>query len=242
MTTNIYDVTKGILATDSRWSIRHGRWILYVDDSGYEKIDLDGNIVFMFAGNGGVIQEWKDWIKSGRNGPYPSPDGISICIVDAQNNKKLFSERHPIQMDDATFAGSGAEFAHGCWSENKDPIQAIMTAAAFDILTGGDVKYVNCHSLKNNLGAGLSVAVRSSTIQDVTTAIMERGYIVETTNAGVPFKQKLAAANCSDVAELASKLASGEILPESPCTSVHSKWTDEQKLALDVALKNAFDR
>jgi hypothetical protein len=40
------------MACDSRWSIQNHNFILYIDDTGFEKIIPHNGIAFMFAGNG----------------------------------------------------------------------------------------------------------------------------------------------------------------------------------------------
>ena len=64
MTTNVFDGPVGLVATDSRWSIQRGRWLIYLDDTNFDKIELTDAAAFMFAGSAVLIEKWKLWIRS----------------------------------------------------------------------------------------------------------------------------------------------------------------------------------
>ena len=87
----------GVLATDSRWSQQQGRWLVYVDDTAFQKIEVSHDTAFMFAGRGIAIQRWKDWIREG--GPeasIPEFDGLCLCAVRMPTKEVRICENLPI--------------------------------------------------------------------------------------------------------------------------------------------------
>src|SRR5690348_789485 len=66
MTTNTIDKRNRVLASDSRWSVADGEHLLFVDDTGFDKI-MDrtfGSIIC--AGHSLLIDEWRNWWSATR--------------------------------------------------------------------------------------------------------------------------------------------------------------------------------
>jgi len=86
MTTNVVDSAARIVATDSRWSwpvelrttgISHAR--IYVDDAGFDKIEVGDDYSFIFAGNAILMGMWKAWRRDPNRvvqNPPPVADGF----------------------------------------------------------------------------------------------------------------------------------------------------------------------
>jgi hypothetical protein len=113
MTTTVFDSNAGIIATDSRWSSQRGRWLFYVDDTNFHKIEVFKSIAFMFAGDGWLIHLWKEWIRTSpqdRSG-QPPVNGITLSGIDISTKQVGFSEGVSILRANAIFAGSGARYA-----------------------------------------------------------------------------------------------------------------------------------
>jgi hypothetical protein len=248
MTTNVYDGNVGVVATDSRWSHTFGRWLIYVDDVPFEKIEVYRGAALVFAGKGRVIQRWKDWLatapKAEDMDKRPSADGISVCVIDTGARAVLFHERQDIARDGAYFAGSGARFAFGCWSANRDAKRSVVTATVTDPATGGEVKFLECVSGVHNLR---QVPANRVTIDTVDRAVFERGMVMDisTKRSGAPpFKLSDLAVGASagdaDLAELKRRLEAGEVSADAPCDSMHSEWSAEELARLDAALVKAF--
>lgn len=242
MTTNVYDSNSGLIATDSRWSVTWSKWVVYVDDARFEKLERFKSFAFMFAGLGLRIQEWKHWIRSEPSdlSSAPSLDGISVCIVNTDENAVIFSGRQDIVKDGAYFAGTGSRPAYLCWEKNRNAQKSIETAKEFDIYTGGDVKYIDGKSGSHNIYHG-TVEV---TIDMVGKAIETRGMVMEIAaskpTGGAPFKLSDIAANDIEMRQLQGKIANGELAPEAPCDGMYSEWTSDQKDRLKSALSTVF--
>lgn len=242
MTTNVFDGNCGYIATDSRWSVLWSKWIVYVDDSRFEKIERYKTSAFMFAGLGSKIQEWKSWIRTSPldDSKMPACDGISVCIVNTAKNEVLFSERQDIVKDGAYFAGTGSRYAYLCWDKNRDAQKSVETAKGVDIYSGGEVKFLDGKSGNTNLYHG-AVDV---TIAMVSQAIENRGMVMEiaadTNKGGPPFKLSELAACNSEMKELQGKIASGELRPEAPCDGMYSEWSSSETSRLKKALAGVF--
>jgi hypothetical protein len=244
MTTNVFDGQRGVIATDSRWSMPWGSHrIIYVDDSQYDKIELFSSVAFVFAGKGVRIQAWKDWIRSGGGqSTKPTVAEMSICIVETSNKSVLFKQGEDISKDGALFAGTGARPAFQCWQTNGDAKRSVESAKLVDHFTGGEVKFFDCTSRQHNL----FFPVTKADIGSVCRAIEERGIVMDissTAPASIvrpPFKLSDLAANDAMRKEVSEKIASGELTPEAPCDAMHNEWTEDQKARLDSALASIF--
>lgn len=243
MTTNVYDSLAGMMSSDSRWSCQHGKYLIYIDDARFEKIEKYQNSVFMFAGDGTKIQAWKDWIRASpkSNAGMPDCEKICICIADKSKNSVLFMERQDIVKDGGYFAGSGSIYAYQCWDLNKDPLKAVESAKIFDVSSGGDVKFFEFASENHNLFSPTREDVR---IEDVSKAMATRGNVMEITvnNAtnSPPFKLADMAANDASLLDAQNKIKSGQLSPTAPCDGMYSEWTDGQREKLNSALGKVF--
>lgn len=241
MTTNVFDGAAGVIATDSRWSVLQGAWLVYVDDARFEKIERHNDFAFMFAGKGDVIQSWKTWIRSNPEGVQAMPpcEGISVCIVDSKSKRVKFCERQDIVKDGAYFSGTGSRFAYLCWEKNRNAQRSVESAKEVDMFTGGEVKYLDMTGDTHNLHH----VTNDVTIDMVRRALSTRGMVMQITGkiqSGAPFPLKDAAANDEELKDLQGKIASGAISPDAPCDGMHSEWTYDQKTRLADALSDVF--
>lgn len=243
MTTNVYDSPAGMLATDSRWSVKWGNHrLIYVDDTHFNKIETYKTTAFMFAGKADLIQQWKSWIRQSppEESAMPPCDGMSICVVDMPMRKVKFSERQDIVRDGAFFAGTGSQYAFLCWNVNRDARRAVESAKLVDFCTGGEVKFLELSTGKTNLSGPL----KDVDISTVRKAITERGIVMDISQPGQgntpPYKLSDLAANDADLRELQAKVANGEVSPEAPCDGMYSEWTTEQRSKLKQVLAEVF--
>jgi hypothetical protein len=248
MTTNIFDKNSAVMATDSRWSIEYGQWILYLDDTGYEKIERCNGVALMFAGLGPKIQEYKDWIRSKPTDFSLMPDvkGMAVCMVHEASNNVTFRKHQDIEANNVYCAGSGARPAYSCWLDNKCSKTAVESAKLKDHYSGGEVKYVNFGTSETNLHAVFPQV--QMTIQTITDNIIQRGIAMQihATPTGTP-DLKLAKASSGVVndeqaarAEMASLVAQGKLSATAPCDGMHSDWSEEDKTAFRAALAQMF--
>lgn len=241
MTTNVFDSSSGSLVADSRWSQQYGRWLIYVDDTVYHKIEVAASTAFMFAGKGFRIQQWKDWIRSGApKATLPIFDGICVCAVEMNTGLVKICEGMPINRDGAVFGGSGALYAYSCWSKNKDAIKSIDTAKGLDPATGGETRFFNVNTQLHNLD---KTVFGESSIADVDRAILSRGNIMDigAVKTGIPYKLSDLAANNDEVREIQGKIQNGELSADAPSAAMHNKWTDEQKDRVTKVLGEIFN-
>jgi hypothetical protein len=174
MTTNVYDLSVGILASDSRWSGDADGYLFYVDDVGYQKIVFDSKIAILFAGNLDIIDVWKKWFSGGRYGIVPQVNNyLSLCIVDLDTG--AVRKDHGIKLmspcNSARFAGTGSPHALQCWTENKDAIKSVQTACGLDMKSGGKVNFLNRTTKENNVN-------NSAMIDQVMSSFLQKGEMI----------------------------------------------------------------
>ena len=247
MTTNVFDGNSLVMATDSRWSIERGSWLFYLDDTGYSKIERSHERVLSFAGYGGKIQEWKNWIRSEPADASNIPDfkGMSVCMVDEATGIVEF-QIQDIVANNAYCAGTGAYPAYGCWVENRCSKRAVVTAISKDLYSGGEVKFIDLLTKNHNL---TDLYPQSQlTIADVSAAIAKRGIPMKLDN--IPGSPKLPfpkaadgeAVNDEDAVrgEIQAMVAAGQISANAPCIGMHNDWTEENKEKFTQALGKMF--
>jgi hypothetical protein len=244
MTTNVFDKSAGILASDTRWSFRLVQdgplkstlALLYVDDTGFEKIEHQPDYSYIFAGPSDLIDRWKKWINSETRN-VEAPPGVAndfaLCIVEMATGEVI--EEHGQRIRDALyrFAGTGAEPAHNCWKTNKDPRKAVQSAAAGDIFSGGEVKYLSLKDSSHNLDG-------SGTYESINQLTLKRGMVMYLSGNHAPMSIDEAAANDPRIKHLAQKIAKGEVAAEAPCGLDTVVWTDTDVQRLNASLQKMY--
>lgn len=245
MTTNAIDRAKLIVTSDSRWSVPlpndvNPTHVMYVDDTGFEKISTSDIATLVFAGDGVLISQWKNWFKQDRPDWEAMPeterivDGrlvdISICVVTPAGRVIHDSGTCLMHGETARFSGSGSFFARNCFVQNSCIIKAIDTAGSSDPYTGGITKYLELHSGLNNL------TETESTLQDAERELGERGKIMELAT-GVVTSLKDALESQADALQA---LKTGGVHLSAPTGLQSRKWTASEKAALRAALEEVY--
>ena len=121
MTTNVLDIQNNMMTSDSRWSVESTNAIFFIDDTDFDKMCVNGDRAFMFAGDGLLIQKWKDWAFDENRDTNNLPDvertyidgngkpktvSISLCGI-IMSTRKIYFQRGLIGFDIAKFSGSG---------------------------------------------------------------------------------------------------------------------------------------
>jgi hypothetical protein len=250
MTTNVFDGAVGMLATDSRWSVQHGRWLKFIDDTNFDKVEIFKSTAFMFAGKGQLIQEWKNWIRTDPqdDSGQPAVEGISINGFDIPTKRVRYTEGKSISHESSIFAGSGARHAVLCWRSNRDAVKSVETAKLMDPASGGAVKYYEFSTGNTNLK--VVDMMSPNTIEQVDKVLALKGTYMDLTTrqSGLPpFKLSQVAAsddmgsnNDQELAQLDQKLAAGELSANAPCDAMYSEWTPEAKGELKSFLGSVF--
>lgn len=226
MTTNVYDYGAGVFASDSRWSKIIGDWIVYIDDTGYDKIVFDDTLAMLFAGDMPPIEKWKQWFLNGRisTPPVAHLKGISICIAEMKTGKFVFDSGHSLRSGDSRFAGTGAPHAMNCWDMNKDARKAVETATTLDVCSGGKVVYLERISLGTNVA-------NCESHDRVYEQLKERGMMKNLKETRQPVLLK-DAVNDPVANGIAKQFMSGQNTLCAPFPGMHEDWTEEKKQEL----------
>lgn len=226
----------GILASDSRWSVVLCERVIFLDDVGFDKIELAEGHAFLFAGDAKRIQEWKTWMHSGAVATTPEPrkDGIALLVVECDTGTVKFAFGYASELPRTMYSGSGGLFATRCWAGNKSAQKAVQTASHFDVLSGGEGKFLELSTRKNNL-------TNTSNIDELHANFIEKGTVMYAhSDLMVPVKK--AAANDPIVQSVVDKIASGHVSVSAPCAAMHQEWSDEDKSRLSAVLDDIFSR
>lgn len=235
-----------MVASDSRWSYEfpgNDDEFLFVDNTGFNKIAARKDFCFVFAGNGKLMQLWKDWL---RVDPLPLMNlppfgvmvpggkivGVAICMVQRPSGKVWMQKGTIKSGDDAVFAGTGAEAAKVCWESNKCAKTAVKSASMSDLFSGGHVKHMAVSNGAHNLG---SPAEQMATIDVVDEALKQRGcYMDVKTKTAVPIEQ-------SPRGQALLKIVTTQSTASAP-TGVDVEWTDDDIEEFRGALQRAVDQ
>lgn len=242
MTTNVYDQTKFLVTSDSRWSILTDFGVIYVDDTGFDKIEVSKDHAFVFAGNAAVIQTWKDYIRASQAGiplARPSAKGISLLVAKMGCGTFVEAYGQDISLPNklkpvVSFAGTGAHHAAVCWMTNKCGRRAIDSAKARDYYSGGSVSFLELNTRVGN-------QQNNRNADKLTEAFLDKGMVMYTpgiNSSSVPLDQ--AAASDPRVAEWLKKIAEGSVEIQAPCDSMFAEPTEEEDARLDAAMASIF--
>ena len=246
MTTTVYDRVNRLIATDSRWSrkldeLGYPGHVAYVDDTGFGKMVVRDDHVLTLAGNGLLIQHWKDWWTGDLSEPRPpilidGQEAITLHIVQMSTNEIIFDIGQVLaahNFDDngnkvinAVFAGTGSHFAGGVWLKTGCAKTSIEAAKVEDFCTGGEVRYVDFTSKKMNLENDKLL------ISDVADALLTRGMIMDTLN---PISQPVPI-NEKEVVHIRQLIANGDITPCAPTGGKPVVWDTRAITRLDAAI------
>jgi hypothetical protein len=232
MTTNVYDIGAGYLTTDSRWSIKNGDWVAYVDDTGYDKLVFDEQIAILFAGDLLKIDVWKQWFIEGRTGEYPDlHDGMSLIIVDMSDGSSQFTADYLLKSIEgdllkALYAGTGAPHAKDCWQVNKCAKKAINSAIEADIFSGGLVVELLRENAQSNVK-------NSAKVDKVMYEMKERGIMTNVvTNITMHVKDAANDGVTGDAKDFANKVVAGSLAISAPFPGINQPWTNDKKREL----------
>lgn len=242
MTTNVYDGSKRLLCSDSRWSAKHpsSDFFIFVDDFGFDKIEIAGNRAFLFAGRASTIHDWKIYLRSNPAGSqnHPSLDDIALLIVEAETGKIVAAKGQDIQIanDDSSitsFAGTGSSHAADCWKANGCARTAVQTAKGFDLYSGGEVRFLELQSRTHNLK-------NDKNYDELRSSFRTQGMVMYIANSHKQVPVNEAALTDVRVGEMCDAIAHGQIAPMAPCDAMYNRATDEEKRQIKEALDSIF--
>jgi hypothetical protein len=219
-----------VAATDSRWSRKVGASsLLYIDNSGYEKILVVAHLLFVFAGHGSLIQAWKRWAAQLPERTLPIPpcesEKCSVCVTltDMRRSRILFEHKQDVFDDPSTrFAGTGRHYAYQNWSATGDAIAAVAFAIQQDMYSGGDVKYHHFDGRTNIKEQRDMSYMRRKLRQEGRFMTIEPKSVTD-----VPVAEAIG--NNPELKDLLDRVVSGETSLVSPCDGMYVPWTDDEK-------------
>lgn len=240
MTTTAYDRVNKVVACDSRWSCDltpHGYegFLLYIDNTGFGKLLQNESFIIVLAGNGMLIEHWKNWFKSDISKPSPDVETgeafLQVAIINKDRNELTFSSGEHLPLSErcelkALFSGSGSKYAAHNWREKQCAKESISAAISADCYTGGEVRFIDF-----NHGGLLNIEDTVNTIKEVNQTLLKRGLIMDTNNPG----RKHRPLTNAEVENIRNLVANGDITPSAP-TGRSSPWTAEKRHQLDVAI------
>lgn len=240
MTTNVLDKRNCKVTSDSRWSFFYGLDLVYVDDTGFDKIADRPSAVMVCAGDAKLIDAWKEWFTQ----PVPSNevpptdrielDGsfheLYVAIVKKTTSEILFSRGDYLNhLDHASFTGTGGQYAMGCYAVNGCSIRCVETAAAHDPQTGGQIKYVDFANQASNLHPS---KVRFSELEGI---LKKKGMVMNTVNKQTrPISGALAT-------EIAQALAKEQVSISAPTGHPPRTWTMQEKIDVSSAMRKIVE-
>ena len=239
MTTNAYDATAGMLASDSRWSTRtpSKKAFIYVDDASFDKLAVtaDGNLAAMFAGDLNVIASWKYWFCGPESlvSDSPKPDGTNICLVDTSTREVVYEYKQDVSGPNHRFTGTGSYHAFECWQQNGCVIRAIKTAMSIDMSSGGTVRYLNLDTKEFNF-------CKENDSASVLKGLVEKGMVMysNTKNEAIPVSEAIK--SDPEIRELFKAATSGTLQMSAPCVGSIGPWPSEEKEKLKSVLSRYF--
>jgi len=257
MTTTVCDLVNKIITADTRWScgsegdlvLSDGNaYIVYCDETGFDKITVVGNTALITAGHGGLISAWKQW-WSGDADPQFKPstdiDGVNVinlAIIDLESNEVIFDagQKQALYCKQtnkikAFTSGSGGAHAasdlliHGC-AKN-----AVGFASIHDYCTGSDVSFACYKTNQNNL---------NSQINDydvIVNGITNKGRIMAL-NISKPNDNGCEISNHPLAAEIKHMFTTGEAIASAPVPGIGSfKWTEDTDTKFQDAMKRVHE-
>lgn len=239
MTTTVCDFVNRVVASDSRWSVKldpYGYFghVAFVDDTGFGKLSIRGDIILCLAGEGALIELWKMWWKAPvLHAEYPPVESETGAVViyafNMKTNELEFnSQLSCVHLDpqnrqlQAVFSGSGETAALANWQSSKCAISSIEIAKEFDVCTGGTVRFVN---LKTN---AINIEDTVDNIASVVTQLQQRGYVM---NVNDPNKTQTPLAEF-DAKTIGALAANGVLKLSAPCGNEAVVWDAAAKSRL----------
>jgi len=240
MTTNVIDLAAKQVASDSRWSFTADDGLFhYVEETSFDKIGINDDVVMVCAGDARLIDAWKTWLQQPsffhttppetevvRNGVVHP---VYVALITRPECELLYCKGVYWLVDGTfMFTGTGGEYARDCFSTNKNIEKCIGSAADVDDHTGGPVKRVDVATGKGNL------AHPPKGVDDIYESYNQRGFIMDRkTRVITPVTQP--AANDQSV-------HGREMHFSAPTGQPASAWTREDHLRLGKALQVLSDR
>jgi len=144
--------------------LQDGKYILHVDDTGFNKIAFRKGGVIICAGDGLTIEKLKKWWTSEQFDPDALPDlkedgkfKVSVMVVSAEGERLFDAGPKQVVYNPekehmhAIFSGSGGGMAAGAFMQCGCVKSSVSVAQQVDPKSGGEVKFYVLRTEENNL-------------------------------------------------------------------------------------------
>jgi hypothetical protein len=226
MTTNVLDLSVGIAVTDSRWSAMSNKWFMFLDDANFEKIVASGPYVAVFSGDSWLIQQWKDWMYSGRGKTTPPIERqgctLAVTVTDVPLGVVLFERGQQFIEETARFAGSGAFHAYDHWKRHADPFGAVSFAISADMFSGGTVKYFRFDTGENNLCDTIR-------LPELRQRLRKEGWMIDMETNTPPVRISETLKDAESLRAAVESVERGETSLIAPDPAMYIPWTADEK-------------
>lgn len=256
MTTTAYDCDNNIIASDTRWSAKltlvDGQYILYADDTGFNKIAHRLGGAIFCAGDGPTIEKLKIWWLSEPFDPEALPDlqhenefKVSVMVVSSEG-EKLFDagpKQALVNPEDnnhihAVFSGSGGSFAGQSFMQCGCVKTAVTVAKNFDPYSGGEVKFCNVTTGDSNLQD------ETMDYNSIMNAMEQRGILMKYTGfyaANSESVQTIPLREHPEFKQISGQLQAGTIRAYAPMGGADIDWNHERINKLKAAARKVAD-
>ncbi|AKA17312.1 hypothetical protein ABDZ38_00475 [Aeromonas caviae] len=248
MTTTVCDFINRVVASDSRWSTKlddYGFYnhIAFVDDTGFGKLSIRGNHVLCLAGDGKLIEQWKQWWKAPvlyrEHPPVVSDAGAVViyAINRATNQLEFGLQLSCAHLDpdtrhiQAVFSGSGETAALSNWQSAKCAKTAVEQAKLRDVFTGGTVRFVNLSTDEMDIEDELD------SLDAVLNQLQERGYVMrqdDPMKTMIPVKE-------FDAKTISALASNGSLQLSAPCGNEAVVWDEAAKHRLGAFIDRVIE-
>ncbi|EMC3732700.1 hypothetical protein VDN26_003527 [Vibrio cholerae] len=244
MTTTVCDLLNKIITADTRWScgsqgelkLSDGQhYLVYCDDTGFDKISVVGKTALVTAGNGYLISQWKKW-WSGDADPAQRPDifidgktAINLAILDLDKNEVIFDAGQKTLLFctvsnevKAFTSGSGGSHAASYLLRMGCAKSAVEYASQHDYCTGDKISYACYKTNQDNLNQQIS------DYMVIVQNILTRGFIMALDMTSKPTDTGIEIAKHPLYQEIVGSFQSGNAVASAPVPGLSNfKWTDE---------------
>lgn len=263
MTTSIYDIYNKAVASDTRWSFEielsdGNKYLVYSDDTGFEKITQKGGYAIIFAGYGPLIGDWKKWFDDGMDFQKAPPLSVQLLdkqqmvffiIVDMYKNEPIYSvaSQKKVLLDESetircytnphgrkivyVSIGSGSEFAATEWNRSRCHQNAITYASGQDYFTSNICRQIDLDSEKQNFETD------STQYKTIHNALFRRGFMINRSKQDASSVGDSIHSNLMG-GEVKRMIRNGKAYASAPAPELEGfEWTEDARQELYDALQ-----
>lgn len=256
MTTTVCDLVNKIVTADTRWSygaqgelkLSDGiHYLVYCDDTGFDKISVVEKTALVTAGDGVLIADWKKWWL-GDADPKKRPETecngknvVNLTILDLENSEVIFdagqkqalfcTRTNKIQ---AFTSGTGGLHAASHLLREGCAKKAVGYAAKYDYCTGDLVSYACYKTNQNNLN------MQVNDYNAIVDGIKQRGFIMALNDK--PSDKGCEITKHPLAKEIRTLFTTRKAVASAPVPGIADfKWTSDTESKFETAMARVHD-